>query len=377
MNQPKKSAQELIKRTLIIVGIVSTFLLLCLLFYFAVDLLLLFFAAVLLAVFFRGLGEGLSRFTNFPETISILLAALIVFIVFGIGVWQLAPDVAEQIINLRGFLPKSFETLNEKLSQYNWGRLILEQVPNLSDIVNTFTSKSFLTRIGGFFSSTVAIVINAVVVILLSIYLAIEPRTYINGFIKLIPISRRERTTEVIDKIGKTLRWWMLGKFLSMLIIGVATTIGLWVIGVPLALTLGLIAALLTFIPNFGPLIAVAPAFLIALVESPVKSVYVLALYFGIQMVESYLITPLIERETVSLPPVLTILFQVFMGLLVGGLGLVLASPLLAIVLVLVQMLYIEDVLGDREMKENQEVNLVDKIEEKIETVKDTVTTND
>jgi predicted PurR-regulated permease PerM len=198
-------------------------------------------------------------------------------------------------------------------------------------------------------------------VILLAIYLAIEPNTYLNGFVKLFPVSKRQRTLEVLGTMGETLRQWMLGKFLAMLIIGFATTVGLEIIGVPLALTLGLIAALLTFIPNFGPIIAVTPAILFALVGSPVKALYVLGLYFGIQMVESYLITPLIERETVSLPPVLTIIFQVFMGIFVGGLGLVLASPLLAIILVLVKMVYIEDVLGDTvETPEEEFISEVD-----------------
>jgi predicted PurR-regulated permease PerM len=135
-----------------------------------------------------------------------------------------------------------------------------------------------------------------------------------------------------------------------MLIIGVLTTAGLSILGVPLALSLGIFAALLTFIPNFGPIIAVLPAVLFALVESPTKALYVLALYIGIQMIESYLITPLIERETVSLPPVLTIFFQIFLGVLVGGLGLILATPLLTVIIVLVKMLYIEDILGDKDV---------------------------
>jgi predicted PurR-regulated permease PerM len=133
----------------------------------------------------------------------------------------------------------------------------------------------------------------------------------------------------------------------SMIVVGLLTAVGLWALGMPLALTLGLLAALLTFIPNLGPTLAVVPAALLALLQSPTKSLYVILLYLVIQAVESYLLIPLVQRQAVSLPPALTITAQVLLGILVGGFGLVLATPLTAAVMVLVRMLYIEDALGD------------------------------
>lgn len=343
-----KLNQDFIKRSLTVIGLTVLVLLFLALIFFAFDLLLLFFSAVLLAIFFRGLGDLVRRATKFPETVSIIIAALVLIGAFALGGWLLAPDIAEQVRNLREFLPRAALRLNEYLSGLEFGKLILEQIPDWHQISDQVISGAFLIRVSGFFSTTVGSIVNVLVVLLLALYLSFEPRIYVNGFVRLFPKPGRVRVREVLDAIGETLRRWMVGKFFSMLIIGVATTIGLGLLGVPLALTLGLIAALLTFIPNFGPLIALAPAFLIALVESPWKALYVVILYAGIQLVESYLITPLIERETVSLPPVLTILFQIFLGLLVGGLGLVLATPLLAVILVAVNLLYIEDVLGDR-----------------------------
>lgn len=134
-----------------------------------------------------------------------------------------------------------------------------------------------------------------------------------------------------------------------MIVIGVLTAIGLWLLGVPMAVTLALIAALLTFIPNIGPILAVVPAALLALLQSPMQVVYVCLLYFGIQTFESYLLTPLVQRRTVSLPPALTIFAQVLAAVLLGGLALSLATPMAAALVVLVRMLYLEDVLGDRE----------------------------
>jgi predicted PurR-regulated permease PerM len=130
-------------------------------------------------------------------------------------------------------------------------------------------------------------------------------------------------------------------------VIGVLTALGLWLLGVELALTLGLLAALLTFIPNLGPVLALVPAVLLALMHSPTRALYVTLLYLAIQTVESYVLTPLVQRRTVSLSPALTITAQVALGVLLGGLGLVLATPLTILLLVLIQMLYIEDTLGD------------------------------
>jgi predicted PurR-regulated permease PerM len=189
---------------------------------------------------------------------------------------------------------------------------------------------------------------NVAIVVLLAIYLASEPRFYSEGFVRLFPIPRRQRVTEILHQVYETLRWWLIGKFGSMLFIGFLTWIGLSILGVPIALTLALLAGLLSFIPNFGPIISAVPALLIAFVDSPITAVYVLILYIGVQIIESNVVTPLIERETVELPPALTVVFQLGLGTLVGGLGLVLATPLLAMIVVVVQLAYLQDILGDR-----------------------------
>jgi predicted PurR-regulated permease PerM len=132
-----------------------------------------------------------------------------------------------------------------------------------------------------------------------------------------------------------------------MAVVGTTTTLGLWLLGVPLALTLGLLAALFGFVPYIGPLVAAIPALLLALMNGPQLALYVLLLYLTIQLIESYILTPIVEQQAVSLPPALTITVMLLLGVLVGGLGLALAAPLTACVLVLIKMLYVEDALGD------------------------------
>jgi predicted PurR-regulated permease PerM len=188
----------------------------------------------------------------------------------------------------------------------------------------------------------------------------------VRGITKLFPIEKRPRVREILYQIVDMLGWWLIGKAGSMLVIGILTWIGLWIIGVPLSLTLGLIAGLLSFIPNFGPILSAVPAILLGFIDSPVKALYVLILYIVVQLIESNLITPMIERRTVELPPALTIISQLALGVLIGGLGLVLATPLLAVVMVLVQTVYIQDVLGDRDVETEQKDDAKEATNEKV-----------
>ncbi|MCU0239931.1 MAG: AI-2E family transporter, partial [Pyrinomonadaceae bacterium] len=272
----------------------------------------------------------------------------------------LAPSVAEQAKHLRDELPNSIQKVKDFIAQYNWGRTVIEQLPTtetLKEKIQNLELSSVFSRVGGYFSTTVGALGNTFITIMLAIYLAMEPKFYSNGLLKLFPLRTRPRASEIFSAIGDTLSWWLIGKVASMIFIGVLTWIGLSILGVPLALTLGLIAGLLSFIPNFGPIFSAVPAILLAFIESPIKAVYVLGLFVIVQLIESNIVTPIIERETVELPPALTILFQLVLGVLIGGLGLVLATPLLAVLMVVIQMVYVQDILGDKEIE--KELNKV------------------
>ncbi len=351
------SNQQFVKRVLITVSLILAMILLLVLVYFTIDVLLLIFAAVLLSVFLRGLADLVNRYTRLSETLSVLLVSFLLIVIIAGAVALLAPSVAEQVRNLRAELPVSAQKVSDYVSQFSWGKSIIAQMPSVNDLREKIDTYNLLTSVGGVFSSTMGAVGNFFVVVLLAVYFAMEPRFYIKGFIKLFPIENRERVKEVMRAIFDTLRWWLIGKAGSMLFIGVLTWIGLSILGVPLALTLGLIAGLLSFIPNFGPIISAIPAILLAFIDKPVTALYVLALFVGVQLVESNLVTPLIERETIELPPALTIVFQLALGIIIGGLGLVLATPILAVVMVIVQMVYIQDILVDNDT-EVEEKNL-------------------
>lgn len=356
MNSDSNLERTFVERVLITVGIVILALLVLLLLYFTFDIVLLIFAAVLLAIFLRGIADLMGRYVKIGEGWLVLLVSVVLLGILAGAIASLAPSVAEQARHLRQEIPVSIQKVSNYLVQYGWGRTILEQLPSTDDAKQLVTDSGFLSSLGGFFSSTLGAIGNVFVVILLAIYLATEPKFYAHGFTKLFPQDRRSRVSEVLSGIGETLRWWLIGKVGSMIFIGILTWIGLSIIGVPLALTLGLIAGLLSFIPNFGPIISALPAILLAFIDSPITAVYVLALYIGVQLIESNLVTPIIERETVELPPALTIIFQLALSVMIGGLGLVLATPLLAVIMVLVQMVYIQDILGDKDTEANENI---------------------
>jgi len=345
------TTSQFVKRVLITVAIVAAFVLLIWAFAYVIDVVLLLFGAILLAIFLHGLANILRRYFHISEGYSVLLVAGTLAAVIAFSVWLLAPSVVEQVQNLRAELPQSAQKVSQYLSNYGWGKFILEQMPSQAEAIEKVSNSNILSRVGSYFSTTLGAITNIALMLLLSVYLASEPKNYIRGFTKIFPLDNRKRAREILYEIGETLSWWLIGKGASMLFIGVLTWIGLSIIGVPLALTLGLIAGLFSFVPNFGPILSAVPAILLAFVDSPTSALYVLILFVLVQLIESNVVTPLIERRTVELPPVLTIAAQLALTILVGAVGLILATPILAVVMVLVQTLYIQDVLGDKDVE--------------------------
>jgi predicted PurR-regulated permease PerM len=196
---------------------------------------------------------------------------------------------------------------------------------------------------GEFFQSTFGVLGDIYVILFIGIFFTISPKTYTKGMVVLIPPRGQEKADQVLDKLGEQLLNWLKGKLFSMFVVFVLTAIGLAIIGIPLWLVLALLAGLISFIPNFGPLIAFIPALLVALMQSPQTAALVAGLYIIIQFIESNFITTLVQKKLLNMPPALIIIAQLIMGLLTGAWGLVLATPLIVIVIVLVQELYLKN----------------------------------
>ena len=306
---------------------------------------LLVFAGLLLAIFLATAARWVGERLRLPYAWALPAVILALAVCLGGVGWLVLPRIAVQADQLAQALPTAIDDFRRQVGQYAWGQAVLDRLradqllPSRSDI---------LAQVTGVASTTLGMVANLFVVLFVGLYGAAEPGTYRGGLIRLVPLRRRARAGEILDEVHRALSWWLLGRLCSMVVVGVATGLGLWLLGVPLALTLGLIAAALGFIPYIGPILAAVPAVLIGLTQGPQQALYVLLFYLGLQTLESYLLTPLVQRQAVSLPPVLQLAVQVLAGVLFGVLGLALATPLAAAGLVVTRMVYVEDVLGDR-----------------------------
>jgi len=309
---------------------------------------LLVFGGVLFGVLLSSLAHLLQRKTKIKYSISLLLVLLLLVIIIGGTIWLLAPTVTQQAEELSKALPQAFQNLKTRLSQTSWGQKILEGMPKQPGKFLS-SNKDVLGQITGVFSSTLSVFANLLIIIITGIYLASDPGNYKNGFIKLFPPSYRDRLHQVADQCYHTLSNWLLSRSISMVVVGVATGIGLAVLGIPLPIVLAIIAAFLNFIPNLGPYIALVPALLLAYIQGPDKALYVFLLYMGVQTLEGYVLTPMLDKKFVSMPPALLLFGQVLLGLLVGIGGILLASPIIAVLLVIVQELYVKDYLEKKD----------------------------
>lgn len=341
------NGREFIRRVLETVGIVvGGAAALFLIAWYAVDVLLLGFAGVLLAVFLRSLGDWLADRTPLSRRWALAAVVAALAALGGLGAWFMAPSLADQFDELTERIPQAIERVRERVEHHRWAQALRDQAPKADEALSS-SGRRVISGATGLASTTLGAFGGVFVVLVMGLYLAFEPRVYADGLVRLVPRSRRTRAREVLDALHSTLQGWLIGKVFSMAVVGVLTALGLWLLGVPLALTLGILTALLTFIPNLGPILSFVPAALIALLQGPQMVLYVFALFVAIQTVETYLLTPLVQRRAISLPPALLLFSQVLMGVLLGALGVLLATPLMAVVVVLIKMLYVEDALGD------------------------------
>jgi len=308
------------------------------------EFLLLIFMGIIFAIFVHAAGRLLHRFTHLPQTLSLTLALLLLV---GAALMLLivsTPRFADQSAQLVDRLPQALSGLEDYLHDSGWGRTLIDK---LSQAEQQADLGENLQRFLGVFSTLAGGLIGGLIVFVIGVYLAYEPAVYQRGLLMLLPSAHRSHANEVLAELGHALRWWLGGRLLSMLVVFLLTWLGLALLGMPLALLLAVIAGVLSFIPNIGPVVSALPAVLLGFTQGAQMALYVVLLYAAIQSVESYTITPLIQRRAVSVPPALLLTFQLLMGVLAGFIGLFAATPLLVAMIVLIKMLYIRDRLND------------------------------
>ncbi|MBD3586024.1 AI-2E family transporter [Salinimonas sp. HHU 13199] len=335
------NTMQLAKRTFIQASITALVFLLTWWVVVSGKIFLTIFGAILLAILFRRSASWLEAKTQVSHKIWLPLTIVVPLLLFALFLWYTAPQINTQATQLMERLPQALSHMQEQFYKLRWAGKIDEEIENLRDYDPQIGT--VIKAMSNFFSTTANGVGSMIFAIFLGLFILVNPATYVNGTVILVPPAHRQRARDILDACAVALSGWLVAKITSMIVVGVLTTIGLWALGIELALILGIIAALLSFIPNLGPIIAFIPAAMVSMITGLDALLYVTLLYIAIQAVESYVITPVLQAEIADLPPALTLIAQVFLAALVGMTGILLAAPLVVTLMVVIRMWYVED----------------------------------
>jgi predicted PurR-regulated permease PerM len=306
------------------------------------DAIVIAFGGIVIATVLLSLSLPLARRTGLPRRWSLMIVIVGLSAAIAGFCWFFGHDVTQEVAQFQEDLPGAVQKLRDWLNQSAAGRMLLKAVNE------TGFNEQAITSAGAVVSGLAGATGNILLIIFLGIYFASDPLLYRDGFVRLFPLNRRDAVRGALDKTGFALRKWLLAQIIAMVGVGTLTGVALAVIGVPLALSLGIAAGLLEFIPLIGPILSAVPGVLLAFAEGPQVAFYAVLVYVAVQQIESNVLTPLAQRWAVKLPPVLGLLALVVCGLLFGVLGVIFAVPIAVVVMVLVKELYVLDTLEGR-----------------------------
>ena len=313
------------------------------------QVLLLAFAAVVFATAINQLVKILQKQFKLTRKVAIAISVSGVLIFIGGFIALVIPPFIEQLQELVTLVPVGLEQLsswNEWLHNLLPDELI-EDVRGLESLTQNVQSwaNGLIGNFFDLFSSTLGIFLNSLLVIVVTIMLLANPTPYRQIFLLMFPAFYRQRVLTILKKCEKNLGGWAVGIFLNMTAIAILSGIGLWALGIKLPLANSLLAGILTFIPNLGPVISVVPPTAMALLDAPWKAAAVVILYIVIQQVESNILTPIVMKRQVSLLPAITLLSQVAFAVFFGIFGLFLALPITVVAQVWLKEIVVKDIL--------------------------------
>ena len=300
------------------------------------SVLLLLLAGAIIAIFFKGLAGLLEKHLRFSPGLALAVSIAASILLLLLFFWLTGRRIQLEAQELSDTLPAAFEQFKAKLNESAIGRKLIEKV----------SSDETMNKAGGifqsFFRGTFGVIADVYIIFLVGIFFTISPSLYTNGFVLLMPEKAKPRAASILIKLGDSLKKWLKGQIMAMGFVASMSAIGLIILGVPMWLILALMAGLLNFIPNFGPLIALIPAVLVGLMQDVSTAIIIAVMYTVIQILESSLVTPKIQQKLLSIPPALLITVQVLMGVLTGGWGIILATPILVVLMVTIREVYVK-----------------------------------
>ena len=337
------------------IGIVGFATLLLFTWYYSATLFLIL-AGMLLGVALTALTAMLGHIVKLPHPlrltiVCLVLATLLAGVVFlgGTTIAQQATALSDtikgQLVGVKAFLERNgidtsyFELGNSSAtpassSQATPGPAPTHNLPSAGALASSggaIVSQTFKLLLG-----TLSAVGNFFIVLFLGLTFAAQPGVYRSGLLFMVPARHRVRATVIVDRIGETLERWLIAQIITMFVVFVVTWIGLSIIGVQGSFILGIQAGLLTFIPTVGALIGGLIVVLASLASGWVAAFSAFLLFLGIHALESYILTPMLQRQALEIPPATLFAFQILLGVVFGIWGLALALPLMAIVKVMI-----------------------------------------
>ncbi|NCD70325.1 AI-2E family transporter [Mucilaginibacter agri] len=356
----RKSAEKVKKELTYIqkvwhtVAIVALLVMVILIARVAFNVLLMVLAGALIATYFHGLGDIIQRRTKWGRKPAMYVSVGGTFILSAALLWFMGANIQVQIKELSDTLPHTVQSAKIKLSHSEIGQKILDYTSTDDN------SQKLVATAGQFFSTSFGVLGNIYIILFLAIFFTLSPSVYKDGIILLVPSDRKDLAKCIIDRISLSLKGWLKGMLLSMVLISIMLFIGLTIMHIPAALVLALFAGMLKIIPNFGSLVAMIPGVLLALTVSFNTAIIVSLIYIVSQTIVSNVVTPIIQNKMIKLPPALTIISQVLMGTLSGAFGIILAVPLLSIVFILVDELYVKKINEPENQTKNTNPALAD-----------------
>lgn len=296
---------------------------------------LLIFGAVVIATVLRALAEPLIKYTPLNDTWAVLsvLVAVLAFLALTISLFGL--QIADQAHILSTQLPAAWGAMQAKLETLPIGAQIKDQIDQLGHQAGGVVSK--LPLVAGNVLSSVA---NTFVAMVAGVILAINPARYRDGVVFLLPDRHKDKMREAMNTAGGALRLWFIGQFISMVLVGTLTGIGLSIVGLPSAVTLGLLSGVAQFVPLVGPVAATAPGLLLGAMSGWQTVLWALIVYTGVSQLESNFITPMVQRRVADIPIVITLFAVIGFAGLMGPMGVLFAMPLTVIIYTLIRKLY-------------------------------------
>ncbi len=323
------------------------------------DILLLLFGAILISIGLCAAARLVSRKTGMGRGVALTGVFAIGLAVFSGALWVFGATVAAQLDDVVQVVPAGFRLFMGWVAKYPYGRQLLDQMPGQPGDsmggVNVLGAAGWATSIATSAAGVVTRALGyAVIALFVAIYLAAQPDRYRHLCLRLVPPRHRPVALHLLETSGDVLQRWLVGQMIVMLTIGILTGLSLWAMGIEAAAALGLMGGLLCFIPFVGAILAAIPATLVALTQGPVYAASVVLMYIGVHFVEGNFITPMVQAEATSFPPVLAILSTVAFSLLLGPVGVLLAAPLTLFFIAAVELLYVQQALGEIPLGETQ-----------------------